>query len=109
MPNTGIVREGVQIHHESDEIAYVITTTNQTSSPTLPVVVEIIDLQTQRDVKATVMPSGSPTVSSNDITLPIIKLLRADHKYNVWVKWTDGSEIKEVMLPLDCPARDRRR
>ncbi len=100
------VSEGIQLQGESEEIAWIIDTTNWTSSPTSPSVVEIIDVSTGRDVKSTVMPSGSASVSGNNITLPILKLLREGRSYHVFVKWTDGSEVKEAIIKVRCPKRN---
>lgn len=101
------VREGVQLQNKSDQRAWIVDVGNQTTSPTSPSVVEVIDTSTGEDVKATVMPSGSASVSSNAITLPILKFLQPGRLYNVFVKWTDGSEVKEVVLQVKCRRRDR--
>ena len=100
------VREGVQLQNKNEEKTWIIDVGNKTSSPTSTSVVEVIDTTTGEDVKATVMPSGSTSVNSSSITLPILKLLEPGRLYNVFVKWTDSAEIREVILQVKCRRRN---
>ncbi len=100
------VKEGVQEQNSGEEIAWIFNVVNWTSAPTSTSVPEVIDRSTGKDVKSKVMPTGSTSVSGNNITLPILKSLTAGRSYNVFVLWTDGSEKKEAVMVVKCLRRD---
>lgn len=89
------VVQGRQIQGEDEKIAYKITTTPWASSPASPTVV-VKDVRADyADVTSTVMPSGSPAVAGDVITLPLLQLLTAGRVYRVEVKFTSGGNTFE--------------
>lgn len=88
------VLEGKQYQGEDESIAYTLDVTAVGSSPT-SVAVVVKDITNDETVTATVMPTGSASVSGNVITLPALKLLTADVLYRVEVKYTISGNILE--------------
>lgn len=81
-----------------EEIVYRLTTTAWGSSPTDPSV-EVKDLHDGgSDVTSTVMPTGSPSVSGDAITLPELKSLTKNTQYRVEVKFTLSGRIREAFF-----------
>ena len=79
-------------------IAYTLTTTPWGSSPS-SVSVAVKDVTAgaaATDVTNTVMPTNSPTVSGDVITLSPLKLLTDSHKYRVEVKFTCSGNVLEA-------------
>jgi hypothetical protein len=74
---------GPQEQSTTEECVYILDTTGETEDPTSPVVDYVWDLTSGTDVKATVMPAGSPSVTNNEITLPVLKLLTLGKWYRV--------------------------
>lgn len=98
------VEQGPQSHTTSEELAYKIDVVDWVASPASPVVDRVMDLTTLTDVKATVMPSGLPTVAGAVITLPVLKSLTAGKSYRVEVTFTDGGNNKfEAIVFIECP------
>lgn len=82
------VVEGLQVQGVDEILIYSITAS---TTPTSVVQVKVFDeTQDYQDVTATVMPSGSATISVMTITLPALKLLTAGHVYRVEVLYSDG-------------------
>lgn len=79
-------------------IAYTLTTTPWGSSPSSVAVVvkDVTKGETLTDVTNTVMPTNSPSVSGDVITLSPLKLLTVDHKYRVEVKFTCSGNVFEA-------------
>lgn len=97
------ISEGLQYQGSDEEVAYNLTTTKWGSSPTSPTVkVYSVVGTTYTDVTATVMPSGSATVTGDVITLPVLKLLTADTLYRVEVKFTVSGNVFEPYAMLRC-------
>lgn len=88
------VLEGKQYQGEDESIAYTLDVTAVGSSPT-SVAVVVKDITNDETVTATVMPTGSASVSGNVITLPALKLLTAGVLYRVEVKYTISGNILE--------------
>jgi hypothetical protein len=85
------VAEGLQYQGEGEIFAYIVTTTATVSSPTSPSVDVFADTDDYTaSVKSTVMPSGSPTVAGDAITLPELQSLTAGVKYKVEVTFSAG-------------------
>ena len=85
------VVEGVQVQGVDEEIYYTLTTTPWGSSPA-SVAVVVKDI-TNADRAATVTSTtttGSPSVVGDVITLPKLHSLKAKHKYQVEIAFTDG-------------------
>lgn len=92
--NSREVLEGVQYQGADESIAYTLDVTAVGSSPS-SVSVVVKDVTNSATVTATVMPTGSASVSSNVITLPALKLLTAGVLYRVEVKYTISGNILE--------------
>lgn len=91
------VKEGTQYQGVDEEITYTLDVTSWGSSPTSP---SVVGKQAGADVTSTIMPVGSPSVSSNVITLPKIKSLTADLTYRVEVKFTVGGNVVEAYFDI---------
>ena len=83
------VRQGVD-----EEIAYVIATPTGTAPSSVTVTVKDLS-DDSAVVTSTVMPDGSASVSTDNITLPVLKLLTTLHRYRVEPKFTSGSNVYE--------------
>lgn len=88
------VLEGKQYQGVDESIAYTLDVTAVGSSPS-SVSVVVKDITNDETVTATVMPTGSASVSGNVITLPALKLLTDGVLYRVEVKYTISGNILE--------------
>ena len=90
------ITQGVQMQGVDEEIVYTVTTTPWGSSPTsLSVVVKSV-IAGFVDVTSTVMPSGSPSVVGDIVTLPTLKSLTENVLYRLELKFTSGGSIFEA-------------
>ncbi len=90
------VEEGDQAQGVDEQIVYTLSTTKVGSSPTSPSV-KVFDVKASyEDVTSTVMPSGSPSVASDVITLPKLQSLTAGKVYRVEVKYTVSGNLIET-------------
>lgn len=94
------VAEGLQYQGEDEAISYTIDTTNWGGSPTTPSVIVKDASADYADVTSTVIPSGSPTVDTNTITLPLIQNLTIAHMYRVEVKFTRSGNTEECFFRI---------
>lgn len=92
--NSREVLEGKQYQGEDESIAYTLDVSAIGSSPS-SVSVVVKDVTNGTVVTSTVMPTGSPSVSGNVITLPALKLLTAGVLYRVEVMYTISGNILE--------------
>lgn len=83
-------------------IAYTLTTTPWGSSPSSVSVVVKDITTTVSDVTNTVMPTNSPSVSGNVITLSPLKLLTDQHIYRVEVKFTISGNVFEAYAIVEA-------
>lgn len=84
-----------------EQIAYQLTTTNWGSSPS-SVTVKAYDMSNSfTDVTSTIL-SGDPSISSDVITLPIVKSLTAGSKYRIEIKFTTGGNVLECYFELEA-------
>lgn len=88
------VAEGRQYQGEDESIAYTLDVSAVGSSPS-SVSVVVKEAFAGTPVTATVMPTNSPTVNGNVITLSPLKLLTAGVLYRVEVKYTISGNILE--------------
>lgn len=88
------VAEGRQYQGEDESIAYTLDVSAVGSSPS-SVSVVVKEAFTGTAVTATVMPTNSPSVNGNVITLSALKLLTAGVLYRVEVKYTISGNILE--------------
>ena len=87
------VVQGSQSQGVDEQIVYTIDTANWGGTPTSPAVV--VKDRDGTDVTSTVMPTNSPSVSDDVITLSTLKLLTDGVVYRVEVKFTSGGNIME--------------
>ena len=93
---TRAVTESPLHQGEDEQIVYTLTTTPWGTTPT-SVAVVVKDLTNANlAVTSTVMPTNSPTVNGDVITLSPLKLLTAGHTYRVEVKFTAGGNVYEA-------------
>lgn len=94
------VIEGLQTQGPNEEIVYRLTVT----PPAVSVVgVAVTDQNTGTNVTATVMPTGTASVSDGAIILPVIKALTLGHLYVVAPIYTDGQSPKiEPIIRVLC-------
>jgi len=93
------VKEQDIVQGIDEEIVYTLTTTPWGSSP-IGVSAKAYDLSAPyTDVSATVL-SGSPSVSGDVITLPILKSLTEGKRYRIEVKFTAGGNIFEAWFEV---------
>ena len=90
------ITQGIQVQGVDEEIVYTVTTTPWGSTPTSPSVVVKSVTAGLADVTATVMPSGSPSVLGDIVTLPTLKSLTENVSYRIELKFTSGGSIFEV-------------
>lgn len=88
------VVEGMQYQGADETITRSIDISAVGSSPS-SVAVVAKDVTNGTTVTATVMPSGSPSVAGNVITLPPLTALTPGVEYRVEVKFTAGGNILE--------------
>lgn len=87
----------------TESIPYIVDTTEWTETPSSPLVGSVIDETSGTDVKTTVMPSGSPTVSGVEITLPLLTALTLGRQYRVEVTFSGpNSAVFACHLRVIC-------
>lgn len=94
------VVQGSQSQGEDEQIVYTIDTANWGGTPTSPAVV--VKKSDGTDVTATVMPTNSPSVSDDVITLSTLKLLTAGIVYRVEIKFTSGGNVLECYFHVSA-------
>lgn len=92
------VAEGIQYQGADEVIVYDIDTGNWGGSPSSPTVVVKDASNNFTDVTSTVMPSGSPSVSTDTITLPALQSLTAGNEYRIEVKFTISGNTEECYI-----------
>jgi len=87
-----------------EEIVYQLTTTPWGSSPG-SVVVQVFDVTAgaYTDVSETVL-SGDPSVSGDEISLPVLGSLTVGHVYRLEVRFTCGSNVFEAWMRVEAEA-----
>lgn len=94
------VTEGVQVQGTDEEIAYKLTTTPWGGSPSAVSVSVFSGLAHLTDVTALVMPSGTPAVAGDVITLPVLKDLSRGELYRVRVTFTSGGSVRSAWFDV---------
>lgn len=89
------VAEGLQYQGADEIIIYTVDVTNVGSSPSSVVVKVYDETDSNTDVTTTVMPTNSPSVNANIISLSALKLLTAGHAYRVEVKFVVSGNTLE--------------
>ena len=95
------IKESPVTQGEDEIITYTLTTTPWGSSPTSinVVVYDVTGADETADwlnVTSTVMPTNSPTVLGDVITLSPLKLLTDGHVYRMEIRFTCGSNTFET-------------
>lgn len=103
MPRELVITEGVKEQTVAEEVAYTLDVSKYpgTGDPS-SVAVTVIQVGSGTDVTATVMPTNSPTVSGNVITMSLLKLLTAGRSYHVRVKFTRSGNIFQPHFEVRC-------
>jgi hypothetical protein len=91
--------EGLQTQGPNEEIAYRLTVTPTAVSV---VSVTVTDRTTGAVVTSTVMPTGTASVDSGAIMLPVLKLLVLGHLYEVAPLYSDGQSKIEPIIKVLC-------
>lgn len=90
------VVEGIQAQGVDERIAYTLITTPWSTSPSSPsVTVYDVTHGTGADVTSTVMPTNSPSVAGDVITLSLLRSLTSGHTYRVDVQFTSAGNLFE--------------
>ena len=92
---------GDKTQHSEESMVWKIDCSSR-GIPTAPSVVSVKN-NAGSDVKGTVMPSGSPTVSGMVVLLPSLTLLTAEDSYEVKVSMTIGGDTHIGIIDVDCP------
>jgi hypothetical protein len=95
------VVQGRQYQGDAEKIAYQVDVTNWGASPSSPSVGVLDESQNNLDVTTSVT-SGSPSVSGNIITLPVIQSLVIGHLYRVEVTFIIGGSTEECYFEIQC-------
>ena len=93
------VKESPLEQGRDEERVYALTTTPWGSTPTNVLVTAYDASASFRDVSSTVL-SGSPSVTGDVITLPVLKSLSMGHIYRVEIKFTVGGNIEETHVEI---------
>lgn len=96
-------KEGVQPQGVDERIAYTLTTTPWGSTPT-GVAVSVTDDADGSTVTSTVMPTNSPSVAGDVITLSLLRSLTAGHVYRVDVQFTCSGNLFEAYFRVRAEA-----
>ena len=101
------IKEGPQEQGTEEEIIYTLTVPatwgTPTGTPTVKAYSYDATTAAYTDVTATVIPSGSATVLSQVITLPLVKAMTTDVLYRIEVKFsTSEGDKKEAYAWVQC-------
>jgi len=91
--------EGFVAQGEDEKVAYRIDVTNWGNNPSSPSVKIYDEDRESADVSATCL-SGSPGVSGNVITTPLIQNLTRNHDYRVEVQFAIGGNTLECFFEV---------
>ena len=88
--------EKTQYQGVDEEIVDTIDTANWGGTPSSPSVVAKDVTNALADVTSTVLPSGSPSIASDVITLPKLQDLTQDHTYRIELQFTISGNLLEA-------------
>ena len=94
------VAEGIKYQGVDESISYRITTTNWGSDPINPSA-QVFD-EKEQDATSRVMPTNSPSVAGDVITVSPLKNLSYGNTYRVEVKFEVGSSVFECFFRVTC-------
>lgn len=93
------VVESPQEQGEDERIAWTLTTTPWGGSPSSPTcVLKLIDPSGDMTNVTATNVTGSPSISTDNITSGIVHSLVANSKYRLEFKWVSGSNTLESYL-----------
>lgn len=88
---------------EDERIPYTLDTTEWGGSPSSPTcVLKLVDPSGDMTVVTSTNVTGSPSISTNEITSGIVHSLTANSKYRLEFKWVTGSKTLESYLIIFC-------
>ena len=94
------LRIDTKIQRESEEIAYVVDSSNWGTSPSGVLVSAVVwDGSTWSDVSANIL-EGSASVDGNEITTPVVKNLVAGKAYRIMILFSAGGMVYEPFLEI---------
>ena len=92
--------EGEQTQGKDEGIQYRMTVS---PAPTSIIAVYVFDSKAlDTDIKATHMPTGTPSFVGSVITFPVLTGLLLNHLYRVEVRYSDGTNIIEPYFMVYC-------
>ena len=106
MPDSLQVVEETLLQTSEESISYAIDTDNYPPSGVGAPTVEsatVFDVSDNSNVTSTVMPAGSTSSSTTDITLKPLTALTVGKTYRIQVKFTKASNIFEPYFQVRCP------
>ena len=86
-----------------EQIAYVLDTTSAGGSPGTAPNVRLYKISDASALTGTTYLSGSTSVSTNNITTPLVKGLSGGQTYRLEVDWAYGSNRIGVFCLIKCP------
>ena len=95
------VAEGLQTQSTAEQIVWAIDTSTR-GTPTSPAVASVNN-KAGVDKKSDVMPSGSPSVTNNIISLPTLQSLVKGERYEIRTTYTVSGNKQETIINVDCP------
>ena len=101
MANVLEVVEGLQFQSVDESIIWAIDTSAR-GTPTTPVVVSVND-STGTDKKSTVMPSGSPSIAADVISLPSLTALVKGQRYEIRTTYVVSGNTQVSLINVSCP------
>lgn len=102
------IAEGLQEQGVNEVITYTLDATKWggATSPSSPDVkvysVTEGDAPAYNDVTSTIIPSGSPSVSGQIITLPQIRAMTEGVLYRVQIKFNKGADVFDPYAEIRC-------
>ena len=96
------VLDGIQGQSVAESIVYQVDTAPWGGTPTSPAVDVFDEEDYSTSVKATVMPSGSPSVSSDNVLLPALTALTAGIIYRVYVTFVSGGNTLQGYIRVQA-------
>ena len=95
--------KGRLVQSATEKAPYVIDVAEWESAPSAPLVDYVFDESDGSNVKATVMPSGTPTVTGTKITCPLLQSLTLGRRYRVEVSFTGTNSARwECHYRVEC-------
>jgi hypothetical protein len=88
----------------NERVIYTIDTTNWGGTPTSPSAKAYDEGNSDTDVTTTLFPTNSPSVSSDDIALSLLRAMTVAHTYRIETAFTNGYGTQECIFKANCIA-----